>query len=284
MIEIERLSNKEEQEEIEKETHKLQEKVGTLELRFTLNGKDDKKDAILTIHPGAGGTESCDWAQMLFRMYTRWMENKGFKFKVLNYEVGDVAGLKDTIIEVRGEYVYGYLKTESGIHRLVRISPFDANKKRHTSFASVFVYPAPDEQTPIDINESDLKLQTFRSSGPGGQNVNKLSTAVRITHIPTGTVATCQSERSQYQNRENAMRILMAKLYLQREQEQEKEKAKLEEKKTEIGWAREIRSYVFEPYTLVKDHRTRQETSNVQKVMDGDIDPFIRAYLLSPIK
>lgn len=221
---------------------------------------------------------------MLFRMYTRWMENKGFKFKVLNYEVGDVAGLKDTIIEVRGEYVYGYLKTESGIHRLIRISPFDANKKRHTSFASVFVYPAPDEQTPIDINENDLKLQTFRSSGPGGQNVNKLSTAVRITHIPTRTVATCQSERSQYQNRENAMRILMAKLYLQREQEQEKEKAKLEERKTEIGWAREIRSYVFEPYTLVKDHRTGEETSNVQKVMDGDIDPFIRAYLLSPIK
>lgn len=248
----------------------------------TLNDEDDERDAILTIHPGAGGTESCDWAEMLFRLYTRWMERKNFEFKILDYEPGDVAGLKDATIEVKGKYAYGYLKGETGIHRLVRISPFDANARRHTSFASIFVYPALGEETPVEINETDLKLQTFRSSGPGGQNVNKLSTAVRITHIPTGIIATCQSERSQYQNRQVALHILKAKLYLLQKQEQDKRKKQLEAKKTEIAWGREIRSYVLQPYSLIKDHRTGYETSNVEKVLDGDIDEFIRAYLLTP--
>ncbi len=231
--------------------------------------------------PGAGGTESCDWASMLLRMYLRWAEREGFSANILSYEPGEVAGIKDAVLEIKGKYAYGYLRAEAGVHRLVRVSPFDANHRRHTSFAACYVYPAVNEDVQIDIKESDIKIQMYRSSGPGGQNVNKLNTAVRIIHIPTGITVTCQSERSQYQNRVNAMRLLRAKLYEKMKREQ---KEKLEKKlapKHEIGWSYEIRSYVLHPYKLVKDHRTHYETSNAEDVLDGNLMPFIRAYLLS---
>ena len=279
--EILRISGDEEVKEIEDEAKRLEQKIESLELRLVLQGKDDKRDAIFTIHPGAGGTESCDWAAMLFRMYMRWLESKNFKVRVLNYEPGDVAGIKDATIEVRGEYAYGYLKAESGVHRLVRISPFDASHRRHTSFVSCFAYPLIDEDVKIEINEKDIRIDTFRASGPGGQYVNTASTAVRITHIPTGIVVTCQNERSQFQNKETAMKVLRSRLYQRAKEEERKRIEKLSEEKKEIGWGREIRSYVFHPYKLVKDHRTDYERTDIEKVMDGDIDPFIRAYLLS---
>ncbi len=267
-------------EDITGEIESLERRLGEVELRFMLKDENDKRDAILTIHPGAGGTEACDWAEMLLRMYLRWAERHKFSTKVLDLEPGDVAGIKDITVEVKGEYAYGYLKSEVGVHRLVRISPFDSGARRHTSFASCFVYPVVEKTGEVELKEGDLKMETFRSSGPGGQNVNKLNTAVRITHIPTGIVVTCQSERSQYQNRVNALKVLLAKLYEKKKEEERKKLEKLEKGKTEIGWGREIRSYVLHPYKLIKDHRTGCETGAVDRVMDGDIDNFIKEWLL----
>ncbi len=253
------------------------------ELKQLLNGNDDKSDAVITIHPGAGGTESQDWAEMLYRMYGRWFERKGFKTTIIDYQLGDEAGIKDVTIEVKGDFAYGYLRSENGIHRLVRISPFDSQSRRHTSFASVFVYPLYDKEIEITIEPSDLRVDTYRASGAGGQHVNKTDSAVRLTHLPTGVVVQCQNQRSQHKNKETAMKMLKAQLY---KLEQEKEQAKMDEHssgKTEIGWGNQIRSYVFQPYTMVKDHRTKSENTNIQAVMDGDIDSFIKAYLLSKI-
>jgi len=250
------------------------------EVLHLLSDLDDEKDALLTIHPGAGGTESQDWAEMLQRMYLRWIERHGYQCQILDYQPGEEAGIKDVTIEVKGERAYGYLKAEVGVHRLVRISPFDAAARRHTSFASVFVYPAAENGLEIEINEKDLRIDTYRSSGAGGQHVNKTDSAVRITHLPTGIVAQCQNERSQMKNRATAMKILKARLYDLRRQQQQAERQKLEDTKKDVAWGSQIRSYVFQPYTMVKDHRTREETGNIQAVMDGDIDRFIRAYLL----
>ena len=266
--------------EIEADLEKLEKDIASLEFRKMLGKPEDSKNAILTIHPGAGGTESQDWAQMLMRMYTRWFERQNFKYDTLDFQSGDEAGIKSVSFEVVGSYAYGYLKAEAGVHRLVRISPFDANSRRHTSFASVFIYPEVDNTIEIDVDEKDLRIDTYRASGAGGQHVNKTSSAIRITHIPTGIVVQCQNERSQHRNKDSAMKMLLSKLY-QKKLEEEKEKmAKLENKKQDIGWGSQIRSYVFHPYNMVKDHRTNYETSNTTAVMDGDIDGFIEAYLM----
>jgi len=253
--------------------------LDALEFETMLDDPDDVKNAILTINPGAGGTESQDWSEMLMRMYLRWAEQHNYKTAFLDYQSGEEAGIKSVTIEVSGEYAYGYLKSEIGVHRLVRVSPFNAQGKRQTSFAAVFVYPEVDDNIEIDIREEDLRIDTYRASGAGGQHVNKTSSAVRITHLPTNIVVQCQSERSQHMNRDNAMKMLRARLYQLEREKREAEKAKLEESKTEIGWGNQIRSYVFHPYSLVKDHRTNVETSNTQAVMDGDIDLFINAWL-----
>jgi peptide chain release factor 2 len=252
------------------------------EMTTLLSGPDDARNAILTIHPGAGGTESQDWADMLFRMYNRWAETKGFKVALLDYLAGEEAGLKSATLEITGEFAFGYLKAESGVHRLVRISPFDANSRRHTSFVSVFVYPEVDDNIQIEINEEDLRIDTYRSSGAGGQHVNKTSSAVRITHFPTGIVVACQNERSQVKNREMAFKILRSRMYQMEVEEQKKKQAVIEKTKKKIEWGSQIRSYVFHPYNMVKDHRTDAETSNVQAVMDGNIDIFIEAFLANP--
>lgn len=268
-------------DDIKQAVSAFQSALDDYELRQMLSAEDDPLDAILSIHPGAGGTESQDWALMLFRMYTRYFENRGFDYKVLDFQPGDEAGIKDATIEVKGNFAYGYLKAENGIHRLVRISPFDANSRRHTSFASVFVYPLFDNEIEITIDPSDLRIDTYRASGAGGQHVNKTDSAIRITHEPTGIVVQCQNERSQFKNREVAMKMLKNRLYqLEREKELAK-KQEREDSKSDIAWGNQIRSYVFQPYTMVKDHRTKEETGNIQAVMDGAIDPFIKAFLLS---
>jgi peptide chain release factor 2 len=259
----------------------LKKEIDDFEFKTVLSGEDDAKNAILAIHSGAGGTESQDWAQMLLRMYIRWVEKSGYKYETIDFMAGEEAGIKGATLEITGEYAYGYLKSESGVHRLVRISPFDANKRRHTSFASVFVYPEIEDNITVEIKDDDVKMETFRASGAGGQHVNKVSSAVRITHIPTGIVVQCQSERSQFRNKENALKVLKSRLYQLYKEEEEKKQEKLESQKKKIEWGSQIRSYVFQPYTMVKDHRTDVETSSVQAVMDGEIDEFIQAYLSS---
>ncbi len=266
--------------EIDKECDDLQANVEDLEFKSMLSGKDDDKNCIMTIHSGAGGTEAQDWADMLLRMYLRWCENNDLKSTLIDILDGDGAGIKSATLEIAGEFAYGYAKAEIGVHRLVRISPFDSNKRRHTSFASVFVIPEVDDSIEIDINPADLRIDTYRSGGKGGQNVNKVETAVRITHMPTNTVAACQSERSQSSNKVNAMKLLKAKLYQIELEKQEAANDETEKSKMKIEWGSQIRSYVFHPYNMVKDHRTNVETSNVQGVMDGNLNQFIKAFLL----
>jgi len=250
------------------------------EINSLLKHQDDNRDVILNIHPGAGGKESEDWAFMLFRMYKRWIDKNNCTMKILNYHDGDENGLKDVAIEIHGTNVYGNLKSERGVHRLVRISPFDSNSKRHTSFASVFIYPLIEDDINILINEKDIKIDTYRASGAGGQHVNKTDSAVRITHLPTGIVCQCQNQRSQLKNKNIALKILKSKLYEQKVNESSLEQDKLNSLKKNISWGSQIRSYVFHPYQLVKDHRTKHETSNIDYVLDGDINKFIRKYLL----
>ena len=258
--------------------------IEKVQIRKLLNGRDDHRNAILTIHPGAGGTESQDWASMLFRLYSRWCERTGYKTKILDYQDGDEAGLKDASIEVSGDYVYGNMKAERGVHRLVRISPFDSNSKRHTSFASVFIFPLIDDDVEITIDDKDIRIDTYRASGAGGQHVNKTDSAVRITHIESGIVVQCQNERSQLKNKNTALKMMKARLYQKKIEALAASQDHLSAQKKEIGWGSQIRSYVFHPYNLVKDHRTKHETSNIQAVMDGDIDNFIRAYLLEKLE
>jgi len=269
------------QGELVRELESFRTDLDRYELTTLLDGEFDAGDAILTVHPGAGGTESQDWAEMLLRMYLRWIERQGFESEILDHQPGEEAGLKDATVGIRGPYAFGYLKAESGVHRLVRISPFDASKRRHTSFASVFVYPDVDVEVDFEIEESDLRVDTFRASGAGGQHVNKTDSAIRITHNPTGIVVTCQSERSQHRNRETAMRILRARLTLHYQELERKKMEAMEAEKKDISWGSQIRSYVFQPYTMVKDHRTGMEVGNVQGVMDGEIDAFIDAWLRS---
>ena len=265
--------------ELLKDTKKLEQNIKDLEIETLLSGKYDANNAIISMHPGAGGTESQDWVEMLYRMYTRWAEKHNFQVKELDYLEGDEAGIKSVTFLVSGDYAYGYLKGEMGVHRLVRISPFDSGGRRHTSFASIEVLPEIDDNIEIDINPDDLRIDTYRASGAGGQHINKTSSAVRITHIPTNTVVACQSERSQIQNRETAMKMLKSKLFDMKEKERQEKISDLKGEQKEIAWGSQIRSYVFCPYTLVKDHRTNYEVGNVNAVMDGDLDDFMEEYL-----
>jgi len=266
-------------QELEEQSKRLLPRIQDLEIRSLLSDESDAHGAILTIHPGAGGTESQDWAEMLLRMYLRYVERRGWTAQVLDRQAGDEAGIKDATIQIDGDLAYGYLKAERGVHRLVRISPYDAQKRRHTSFASVFIYPQAGEDAKIEIKEGDLRIDTYRASGAGGQHVNKTESAVRITHLPTGLVVQCQSERSQHRNRDAALKVLTARLYALRIEEDKEKRDSLGGGKKDIAWGNQIRSYVFQPYTQVKDHRTDVVVSDVQAVMDGDLDPFIDAYL-----
>jgi len=265
--------------EVQEELDKFIEEFEELRIGTLLSGEYDKDNAILTLHAGAGGTEACDWVSMLYRMYTRWAEKKGFTLEVLDYLDGDEAGIKSVTVQINGVNAFGYLKSERGIHRLVRISPFNANGKRQTSFASCDVMPDIEEDLDIDIRDEDLRIDTYRSSGAGGQHVNKTSSAIRITHLPTGIVVQCQNERSQLQNKDKAMKMLKAKLYLLKQQENAEKVSDIRGEVKDIGWGNQIRSYVMQPYTMVKDHRTNEESSNVSGVMDGNIDAYIGAYL-----
>lgn len=264
---------------LKQEADSLKSHLEDLELKLLLSGEVDKNNAIVTIHPGAGGTESQDWAEILMRMYLRWAEEHGFKTEIIDLQIGEEAGIKGATFTVKGLYAYGYLKAEAGIHRLVRISPFDANKRRHTSFSAVLVYPEIEDDIKVEIRDEDLKIDTFRASGAGGQHVNKVSSAVRITHIPSGIIVSCQSERSQHRNREVAIKILKSRLYDISLKEKEKKLEDMVGDKKEISWGNQIRSYVLQPYRLVKDHRTNINTGNVDAVLNGDIDLFIKGYL-----
>ncbi|MCF6410164.1 peptide chain release factor 2 [Pseudalkalibacillus salsuginis] len=270
--------------ELEHELKELSKQLSEFELTLLLSEPHDKNNALLELHPGAGGTESQDWASMLLRMYTRWSEDKGFKVETVDYLPGDEAGVKSVTLNIKGHNAYGYLKTEKGVHRLVRISPFDSSGRRHTSFVSCEVMPELSDDIEIDIKPDEIKVDTYRASGAGGQHVNTTDSAVRITHVPTNTVVSCQTERSQIKNRERAMKMLKAKLYQRRIEEQQAELNEIRGEQKEIGWGSQIRSYVFHPYSMAKDHRTNVEIGNIQAVMDGEIDPFIDAYLRSKIK
>ena len=265
--------------ELDRELESLDGELDSFEMKTLLRGEDDFRDAQVEISAGAGGTEAQDWAQMLLRMYVRWAERKGYEMEILDESQGEEAGIKGAVIEIRGPYAYGFLRPETGVHRLVRISPFDANARRHTSFASVFVYPVVNEEINIEIRDEDLRMDVYRASGAGGQHVNKTSSAVRITHIPTGIVVASQAQRSQFKNKAQAMQMLKNKLYQAEIQRREEEKAKLDANKQDVTFGSQIRSYVFQPYTMVNDHRTELKIPDVQKVMDGGIDPFIEAYL-----
>ncbi|MDE2732873.1 MAG: peptide chain release factor 2 [Gemmatimonadota bacterium] len=265
--------------EVETEAEHAMQGIGELEFRTMLNDEDDPQNAILVIHSGAGGTDAAEWASMLMRLYTRWSERHGMECAVVDLQQAEEAGIKGATIEVRGDYAYGYLKAEAGVHRLVRLSPFDTSRRRHTSFASVFVYPEVEDDIEVDLNDEDVKVETYRSGGAGGQHVNKTASAVRVTHLPTGIVVQCQNERSQFKNKATAFKVLKARLYQHFKDEQKQKQLAVESTKKSIDFGSQIRSYVLHPYTIVKDHRTACETANVQAVMDGDIDRFIRAYL-----
>ncbi len=282
LIELAREGADEEIEtELEQSTGRVEQEVAELEFKKMLSGENDFNNAIVSIHAGAGGTEAQDWADMLLRMYLRWSEKRGFKADIFDMLQGEEAGIKSATFTVNGDYAFGYLKAEVGIHRLVRISPYDANARRHTSFASVFVYPDIEDDVVIEIDDKDLRIDTFRSSGAGGQHVNKTESAIRITHLPSGIVVQCQNERSQHMNRAMAMKLLKARLYEKELEEREKEMDKIHSTKKKIAWGSQIRSYIMQPYQLVKDHRTGKEVGNVDAVLDGDLDGFIEAYLIS---
>ena len=265
--------------ELDHEVAALTDELAAFELRSLLSGPDDYRDAQVEISAGAGGTEAQDWAQMLMRMYTRWAERRGYSVEILDMSEGEEAGIKGAVLEIHGQYAYGFLRPETGVHRLVRISPFDAQSRRHTSFASVFVYPVVNEEINIEIRDDDIRMDVYRASGAGGQHVNKTSSAVRLTHIPSGIVVASQQERSQFKNKATAMKMLKNRLYQLEAEKQAAQKAKMDESKTDVSWGNQIRSYVFQPYTMVNDHRTELKIPDVQKVMDGAIDPFIEAYL-----
>ncbi len=268
-------------EEVRRQLKAIDKRIKKLSLDLMLDGEDDRNNAIVSINAGAGGTEAQDWAEMLLRMYVRWVERKGFKVNMIDFQPGDEAGIKSVTFTANGENAYGYLKTEIGVHRLVRISPFNASGKRHTSFASVFVYPELDKEIVIDIDDKDLRIDVYRASGAGGQHVNKTSSAVRITHLPSGIVVQCQQEKSQYRNKEMAMKVLKARLYQQEKQKQDEKFKEIHDSKGEIAWGNQIRSYVLHPYQMVKDHRVNLEVGNVNDVLDGGLDPFIERVLLT---
>jgi len=270
-------------DEATRQTQSLEVRIKKLSFDLMLDDADDPNNAIISINAGAGGTEAQDWAEMLFRMYTRWTERKGFKLDLIDFQPGDEAGIKSVTFTARGKYAHGYLKTENGVHRLVRISPFNAGGKRHTSFASVFVYPELDNEIVIDVDDNDLRIDTFRASGAGGQHVNKTSSAIRITHLPTGIAVQCQQEKSQHRNKDLAMKVLKARLYQLEKQKQDDKIRKIHEGKDDIAWGSQIRSYVLHPYQMVKDHRLNLETGNVNSVLDGNIDSFIEGALLAKI-